>query len=40
MFWGEGRFGAGDLVWIGCYTTKGVAGYDLTRLIGSEERLP
>ncbi|MBL8539185.1 MAG: FAD-binding protein [Betaproteobacteria bacterium] len=32
--------GAGDLVRTGCYTTKGVVGYDLTRLIiGSEGTL-
>lgn len=32
--------GAGDLIKTGCYTTKGVVGYDLTRLlIGSEGTL-
>lgn len=32
--------GAGDLITTGCYTTKGVVGYDLTRLlIGSEGTL-
>lgn len=32
--------GAGDLIRTGCYTTKGVVGYDLTRLIiGSEGTL-
>lgn len=32
--------GAGDLIKTGCYTTKGVVGYDLTRLlVGSEGTL-
>lgn len=32
--------GAGDIITTGCYTTKGVVGYDLTRLlIGSEGTL-
>ena len=32
--------GAGEMIQAGCYTTKGVVGYDLTRLlIGSEGTL-
>ena len=36
----RGVTGAGELIRTGCYTTKGVVGYDLTRLlIGSEGTL-